>query len=184
MEAADEPAGVIDRNRLAEITAGIVGLYRRHYGKGPTKAKTQMVEDTVICELEDFSTTAEKTLVKNGEHQRETIDSDAPGSPKVPVRAPFKTDRASQPPLAQPRGSARAWLLPRLRGLRRGPRPSPRDRRPRLPRAVCERNCLEGAEPFCGALREAGPPLRNGKPRSSNGLCSPSRDYPSATAAR
>jgi uncharacterized protein YbcI len=64
----ERATGEIDGPQLADITAGIVSLYRRHYGKGPTKAKTQMVADTVICELEDFSTPVEKTLVRLGEH--------------------------------------------------------------------------------------------------------------------
>jgi uncharacterized protein YbcI len=62
----DGTGGRIDGPQLADITAGIVSLYRRHYGKGPTKAKTSMLNDTVVCELEDFATPVEKTLVERG----------------------------------------------------------------------------------------------------------------------
>lgn len=48
---------------LAEVTNGIVSLHRRFYGKGPTKAKTYAVNDTVICVLEGGFTTVERTLI-------------------------------------------------------------------------------------------------------------------------
>lgn len=48
---------------LAEVTEGMVSLHRRFYGKGPTKAKTHMVNDTVICLLEGGFTTVERTLI-------------------------------------------------------------------------------------------------------------------------
>jgi uncharacterized protein YbcI len=48
---------------LAEVTKGMVSLHRRFYGKGPTKAKTYVVDDTVICLLEGGFTTVERTLI-------------------------------------------------------------------------------------------------------------------------
>ena len=36
---------------LAEISTGLVKLHSRYYGKGPTKAKTHLVNDTVISIL-------------------------------------------------------------------------------------------------------------------------------------
>jgi uncharacterized protein YbcI len=48
---------------LAEVTKGMVSLHRRFYGKGPTKAKTYAVNDTVICLLEGGFTTVERTLI-------------------------------------------------------------------------------------------------------------------------
>jgi uncharacterized protein YbcI len=38
----------------------------RCYGKGPTKAKTHMVNDTVICILRGGFTTVERTLIDQG----------------------------------------------------------------------------------------------------------------------
>jgi uncharacterized protein YbcI len=49
---------------LAEVTKGMVSLHRRFYGKGPTKAKTYAVNDTVICVLEGGFTTVERTLIQ------------------------------------------------------------------------------------------------------------------------
>jgi uncharacterized protein YbcI len=48
---------------LAEVTKGMVSLHRRFYGKGPTKAKTYAINDTVICVLEGGFTTVERTLI-------------------------------------------------------------------------------------------------------------------------
>jgi uncharacterized protein YbcI len=49
--------------QLAEVTKGMISLHRRFYGKGPTKAKTYVVNDTVICVLEGGFTTVERTLI-------------------------------------------------------------------------------------------------------------------------
>ena len=48
---------------LAEVTTGLVSLHRRFYGKGPTKAKTYVVDDTVVSVLEGGFTTVERTLI-------------------------------------------------------------------------------------------------------------------------
>jgi uncharacterized protein YbcI len=52
---------------LAEITNGIVGLFTEYYGRGPTRAKTFVLDDTyVVTVLRDTMTTVERTLVENG----------------------------------------------------------------------------------------------------------------------
>jgi uncharacterized protein YbcI len=56
---------------LAEISTGLVQLHSRYYGKGPTKAKTHRVDDTVICFLRGGFTTIERTLLDTG--QREPV---------------------------------------------------------------------------------------------------------------
>jgi uncharacterized protein YbcI len=52
---------------LAQISTGLVQLHSRYYGKGPTKAKTHMVNDTVVCILQGGFTTVERTLLDTGE---------------------------------------------------------------------------------------------------------------------
>jgi uncharacterized protein YbcI len=52
---------------LAQISTGLVQLHSRYYGKGPTKAKTHMVNGTVICILRGGFTTVERTLLDTGE---------------------------------------------------------------------------------------------------------------------
>src|SRR5262245_21455678 len=51
----------------AEISNGLVHLHREYYGKGPTKAKTYFVNDTVLCILEGGFTTVENTLLDQGQ---------------------------------------------------------------------------------------------------------------------
>ena len=52
---------------LAKISTGLVQLHSQFYGKGPTKAKTHMVNDTVVCILRGGFTTVERTLLETGE---------------------------------------------------------------------------------------------------------------------
>jgi uncharacterized protein YbcI len=51
---------------LASISTGLVQLHSQYYGKGPTKAKTYLVDDTVICLLRGGFTTVERTLIDQG----------------------------------------------------------------------------------------------------------------------
>jgi uncharacterized protein YbcI len=51
---------------LRRISSAIVGLYREHFGKGPTSAKTYVLDDLVVCVLRDGLTTIEKTLYERG----------------------------------------------------------------------------------------------------------------------
>jgi uncharacterized protein YbcI len=52
---------------LAEITNGIVRLFSEYYGRGPTRAKTYLLEDRyVVTVLRDTMTTVERTLAENG----------------------------------------------------------------------------------------------------------------------
>jgi len=53
----------------ATIATGIVALQTEYYGKGPTKAKTYIVDDLVVVVLEESFTRAEKTLVERGERE-------------------------------------------------------------------------------------------------------------------
>ena len=54
-------------NALAEISTGLVQLHSRHYGKGPTKAKTYAFDELVVCVLRDGFTTVEHTLLAAGD---------------------------------------------------------------------------------------------------------------------
>ena len=68
VEAADGPARLGDE--LAEITNGIVRLFSEYYGRGPTRAKTYMLENRyVVTVLRDTMTTVERTLAERGEKE-------------------------------------------------------------------------------------------------------------------
>jgi uncharacterized protein YbcI len=59
--------GTASRGQLAAaISNAIVGIHSRHYGKGPTKAKTYLLDDVVVCVMQDVFTTVERTLIDNG----------------------------------------------------------------------------------------------------------------------
>jgi uncharacterized protein YbcI len=66
VEAPEQHARLGDE--LAEITNGIVRLFSEYYGRGPTRAKTYLLEDRyVITVLRDTMTTVERTLADNGQ---------------------------------------------------------------------------------------------------------------------
>ena len=50
----------------AAISNAMVGIHSKHYGKGPTKAKTYLIDDTIVCVMQDVFTTVERTLIENG----------------------------------------------------------------------------------------------------------------------
>jgi uncharacterized protein YbcI len=54
-------------NALAQISTGLVQLHSRHYGKGPTKAKTYFLDELVVSVLRDGFTTVERTLLEAGD---------------------------------------------------------------------------------------------------------------------
>jgi uncharacterized protein YbcI len=68
MEHARSPdAEVHAGEQLAAVTNGIVMLFREYYGRGPTKAKSYILDDRIlVCVLEETMTKVEKTLVENG----------------------------------------------------------------------------------------------------------------------
>jgi uncharacterized protein YbcI len=66
-EPDDGDAGFQPRGQvLAGISNSMVRLYREHFGKGPTGAKTYVLDDLVICVMRDGLTTVEKTLFEQG----------------------------------------------------------------------------------------------------------------------
>ena len=52
---------------LAQITNGIVRLFSEYYGRGPTRAKSYLLDDVyVVTALRDTLTTVERTLAETG----------------------------------------------------------------------------------------------------------------------
>ncbi|HEY6729528.1 MAG TPA: Na-translocating system protein MpsC family protein [Solirubrobacterales bacterium] len=50
----------------AAISRETVQLYRRAFGRGPTKARTYVEAEYAVCVLRDVFTTGERTLIANG----------------------------------------------------------------------------------------------------------------------
>ena len=70
-EAATPPLGQLRGGRLlSDITNRIVALIREHYGRGPIKAKTYVLDNLIVCVLTDGFTAIEKTMMEGGEPER------------------------------------------------------------------------------------------------------------------
>jgi uncharacterized protein YbcI len=54
------------RPRLAAVSTALVQLYRRFYGRGPTRSHTIAENDILTTVLEDILTTVERTLLERG----------------------------------------------------------------------------------------------------------------------
>jgi uncharacterized protein YbcI len=50
----------------ADISTAIVGLYKKHYGKGPTHCRTYLEPDLVVVILGEGYTASEQTLFEAG----------------------------------------------------------------------------------------------------------------------
>ena len=69
MDSVHSPGGTdaADGEALALVTNGIVRLFSEYYGRGPTRAKSYILDDRyVITVLRDTMTTVEQTLVSKG----------------------------------------------------------------------------------------------------------------------
>jgi uncharacterized protein YbcI len=83
MEAAMmQPQDAARRDRaglLEEISRSVVRLHKEYIGQGPTKARTYIGEDLVVCVLQGGFSRAERTLLEHGGtgaviHQRQALD--------------------------------------------------------------------------------------------------------------
>ncbi len=74
-----------EQSARLEISNGIVKLMSTCYGRGPTKAKTYLMDNYVFVVLEDLLTRSETTLVGNG---RDTMVRD--------MRLAFQADMADE----------------------------------------------------------------------------------------
>ena len=55
---------------LSEITNRIVAFMREHYGRGPIKAKTYVLDNLIVCVLSNGFTAIERTMMHGGEPDR------------------------------------------------------------------------------------------------------------------
>lgn len=54
--------------RAAAISNGLVKLLREYTGRGPTRARTTIGDDLIVCVLADTLTKSERKLVEHGEY--------------------------------------------------------------------------------------------------------------------
>jgi uncharacterized protein YbcI len=55
---------------LSAISNSIVSLLREHYGRGPTRAKTYVLDDLLVCVMRNGFTAIEHTMLEGGQPQR------------------------------------------------------------------------------------------------------------------
>jgi len=55
-----------ERSAPVAISNAIVQIHKEGYGKGATRARTRMMEDTIVVELDDVLTRVEQTLASAG----------------------------------------------------------------------------------------------------------------------
>jgi uncharacterized protein YbcI len=75
VDTPSRPTDQTERGQTsARISREIVQLHARLYGRGPTKARTFVERDYVLCILEEVFTVAERTLIRagNGEQVMQT----------------------------------------------------------------------------------------------------------------
>ena len=61
-----EPMGNGEGSLRAEISTAIVGLYKEHYGKGPTHCRTYLEPNLVVVVLGEGYTPGEQTMFEAG----------------------------------------------------------------------------------------------------------------------
>jgi uncharacterized protein YbcI len=72
-----DPATPGSGEQLSGISRALVQLYKDCYGKGPTKARTHMDGDLIVCLLQGGFLTAETTLRNAGREQAVTVNREA-----------------------------------------------------------------------------------------------------------
>ena len=65
-EEAKEDPGPSGGELLSAISTRIVGLLREHYGRGPMRAKTYVLDDLVVCVLRNGFIPIEETMMESG----------------------------------------------------------------------------------------------------------------------
>jgi uncharacterized protein YbcI len=69
--AEGRPAPLAGGELLAAISTSIVGLLREHYGRGPMKAKTYLLDDIIVVVMRGSGFTAlEQTIMNSGDGAR------------------------------------------------------------------------------------------------------------------
>ncbi len=63
---AISPGGLGRGKLLERLTSRLVRCFADHAGRGPTKARTAITDDMVVCVMEDFLTRPERALVGRG----------------------------------------------------------------------------------------------------------------------
>jgi uncharacterized protein YbcI len=65
-----QPDAATERGELlAEISRSVVQLHKESFGKGPTKARTYLSDDLLVCVLQGGFHEGERTLLEHGQEE-------------------------------------------------------------------------------------------------------------------
>lgn len=65
MESTQQPRGsTTDGSLNRDISQAMVALYKEYMGRGPTKVRTTVTKDTILCLAQDSLTKAERKLAE------------------------------------------------------------------------------------------------------------------------
>ena len=62
-ETTTQPGGT----QLSAVSNAIVAMMKKYYGRGPTAAKTYLMDDNLVVVMQDGFTTVERTLLNAGQ---------------------------------------------------------------------------------------------------------------------
>jgi uncharacterized protein YbcI len=58
-------------SKLMEVSTALVRLHKQHFGRGPTRARSDFVgDDVLVCVLRGVLTAAERTMLEAGKRER------------------------------------------------------------------------------------------------------------------
>ena len=63
----DETTAQSGGTQLSAVSTAIVALMKQYYGRGPTAAKTYLMDDNLVGVMQDGFTTVERTLLNAGQ---------------------------------------------------------------------------------------------------------------------
>jgi len=66
----EQPAPLSGGELLSAISTRIVKLLREHYGRGPMRAKTYVLDDLVVCVLRNGFIPIEETMMQSGKQDQ------------------------------------------------------------------------------------------------------------------
>jgi uncharacterized protein YbcI len=67
---SEDPTPETVGEMLAAISTRIVGLLRENYGRGPSRAKSYVMDDCIVCVLRNGFTAHERTILESGDPGR------------------------------------------------------------------------------------------------------------------
>ena len=69
LRVVGSPGVELPPSRLHRVTDSLVGFYAAHYGRGPTRAKSFLMEDTIVCVMQEAFVDLERVFLRHGNRE-------------------------------------------------------------------------------------------------------------------